>query len=91
MLVIADNDVQKEAGPPGLPGDATPAEFSDDDENDDPAVSALHKQTLLEWLTVADFTQEISLHKISGHKFKLDPEEINAMISTEGILKICKV
>jgi len=42
-------------------------------------------------VTVADFTKEISLTNISGHKFKLDEEEMNAMIGNEGILKICKV
>ena len=29
--------------------------------------------------------------KISSHKFKLDANELDAMIGTEGILKICKV
>lgn len=35
--------------------------------------------------------KEVQLHKIADHKFKLDEDETNAMISTEGILKICKV
>jgi hypothetical protein len=56
MLMI---DVHGEVNQAGPPGDHTPAEFSDDEENDDPAFNALNKQTLLEWLTVADFTQEI--------------------------------
>lgn len=50
-----------------------------------------NKQALLEWLTVADFTKEVQLHKIAHHKFRLDQEEQNAMIDVEGILKICKV
>jgi len=33
----------------------------------------------------------VQLHKIAGHKFKLDDDEVNAMIGSEGILKICKV
>jgi len=70
--------------------DQTPADFSEDDEESDEK-NALNKQTLLEWVTVADFTKEISLTTISGHKFKLDEEEMNAMIGNEGILKICKV
>lgn len=76
-----------------MPEDAPPAEFSDDEEDgeDDPAKAALNKQALLEWLTVADFTGEMSLTNISNHKFKLDEAELTAMISTEGILKICKV
>ena len=69
--------------------DENPAEYSDED--DDPKNIALNKQALLEWLTVADFTQEISLTKVANHKFKLDGAEIEAMIGTEGILKICKV
>lgn len=51
----------------------------------------MNKQALLEWLTVADFTKEISLTKIAHHKYKLDPEEIQASLGTEEILKICKV
>jgi len=69
--------------------DAKPADFSDDEE--DESAKALNKQALLEWLTVADFTKEIQLQNIAGHKFKLDEDELNAMIGTEGILKICKV
>jgi len=40
---------------------------------------------------VADFSKDLSLTSITNHKFKLDAEELNAMIGTEGILKICKV
>ena len=65
-----------------------PDQFSDDDE--DPRARELNKQALLEWVTVADFTKEVQLHKLANHKFKLDDDEINAMIGTEGILKICK-
>ena len=54
--------------------DGAPADFSDD-EDENPVQIALNKQALLEWLTVADFTKEVSLTKISGHKFKLDPDE----------------
>ena len=36
----------------------TPGDFSDDEDND-PAAIALNKQTLLEWVTVADFTQDM--------------------------------
>ena len=32
----------------------------------------------------------MQLHKLANHKFKLDDDEMNAMITTEGILKICK-
>jgi len=52
---------------------------------------AINKQALLEWVTYADFAKEISLIKISNHKFKLEPEEIDAHIGNEGILKIIKV
>lgn len=65
-----------------------PPEFSD--EEDRPENIALNKQALLEWVTVADFTQELSLARIAGHKFKLDKEEIDIM-GTEALLKICKV
>ena len=71
------------------PEERTPGDFSDEDDN--PAANALNKQALLEWVTVADFTQDLSLTKISSHKFKLDEEELNSLIGTEGILKICKV
>lgn len=87
--MLIDQDGQAE---PPMPEDAPPAEFSDDEESDeDPAKDALNKQAMLEWLTVADFTGEMSLTSISNHKFKLDEAELTAMISTEGILKICKV
>ena len=70
-------------------GEVTPPDFSD--EEDDPRVNALNKQALLEWLTEADFTQEMSLTKLAGHKFRLDQEELDAMIGTEGLMKICRV
>ena len=73
-----------------LGGGETPAEFSDDDD-DHPRNKALNKQALLEWVTVADFTKEISLTKIAHHKYKLEPEEIQASLGSEEILKICKV
>ena len=31
------------------------------------------------------------MQKIAQHKFRLDEEEQNALIGTDGILKICKV
>ena len=68
-----------------------PADFSDDEENDTAENRMFNKQALLEWLTVADFTKEVQLHKIAGHKFRLDNEERDAVIENEGILKICKV
>ena len=80
--------IQVEQADEGPENDQTPADFSEDEN--DPAAAALHKQALLEWVTVADFTQEISLTKVASHKFKLDEAEINALIGTEGILKICK-
>ena len=86
--MLIDVNASGNIGPP-LGGRDTPADFSDDDE--DPAANSLNKQALLEWLTVADFTKEISLTNIAGHKFKLDSDELEAMIGTEGILKICKV
>ena len=58
-----------------LGGGETPAEFSEDDD-DHPRNKALNKQALLEWVTIADFTKEISLTKIAHHKYKLEPEEI---------------
>ena len=61
-----------------LGGGETPAEFSDDDD-DHPRNKALNKQALLEWVTVADFTKEISLTKIAHHKYKLEPEEIQEL------------
>ena len=67
-----------------------PADYSDDDD-EDPRAKELNKQALLEWITVADFTKEINLNKLAAHKFRLDDDEMNAMIGTEGILKICKV
>ena len=57
----------------------------------DPKAEAINKQALLEWITVADFTKEISLTSITNHKFKLDQEEVTSVFGTEGILKICKV
>ena len=80
---------EKKEGPPD---EAAPADFSDD-EDENPTNVALNKQALLEWLTIADFTQEISLTKIIGHKFKLDQEELTTLplVGIEGVLKICKV
>lgn len=51
----------------------------------------MNKEKLLSWVLETDFAKEIQLHKIAEHKYKLDEDEINAMIGTEGILKICKV
>ena len=62
---------RKHTGPDEF-NNADPADFSNSEEEDDPAAQALNKQALLEWLTVADFTKEISLTKVAGHKFKLD-------------------
>lgn len=67
-----------------------PADFSEEEDND-PAQIALNKQALLEWLTVADFTQEMSLTKFAEHKFRLDENELNANIKIPGVLKICKM
>ena len=64
-------------------------DYSDEDEN--PVNVAANKRALLEWVTAADFSQEISLTDIAKHKFKLDSAELDALIGTEGILKICKV
>ena len=47
----------------------------DSDEEQDPAVAQLHKQELLNWVTQADFTGELSLTQLANHKFRLDPEE----------------
>ena len=66
-------------------------EEEEDSEEENPQKVAFYKSHLLEWLTAADFTKEVQLQKIAQHKFRLDEEEINAMIGTEGILKICKV
>lgn len=71
--------------------DEVPADFSDDDDAADQASMAINKQALLEWVTYADFAKEISLVKISNHKFKLEPEEIDAHIGNVGMLKIIKV
>ena len=68
-----------------------PADFSEDEDDDTEENRTFNKQALLEWLTVVDFTKEVQLQKISQHKFRLDPEEESAMISQEGVLKICKV
>ena len=45
------------------PEEQEPADLSDDDDDEDnnPAMIALNKQALLEWVTVADFTQDLSL------------------------------
>ena len=83
-MVVDENGMEEP------PEGKSPAEFSEDEDPDDPKKKALHKQALLEWLTEADFTGEMSLAKIAAHKFKLDDEEMQAMIGTEGILKICK-
>ena len=78
-----------------LVDDGMPDAFSDDDgegdDEEDPRYAAVNKHKLLEWITAADFSKEFQLHKISEHKFKLDQDEENAMIGTDGILKICKV
>ena len=71
------------------PDEQLPLDLSDDEDN--PEFLAASKKELLEWVTEADFAKEISLTTISSHKFKLDNEEVEAMIGTEGILKICKV
>ena len=67
-----------------------PPDYSEE-EDEDPANIALNKQALLEWLTVADFTQEMSLTKFAQHKFRLDEEEVEAKMGNLGILKICKM
>ena len=53
--------------------------------------TAKYKAALLEWVTEADFTDEISLTQLANHKFRLDPEEAAKIHGNEGILKICKV
>ena len=69
---------------------ACPDDLSSESD-EDPVKIALNKKALLEWLTVADFTQEMSLNKFAMHKFRLDEEEKNAKISMQGVLKICKM
>lgn len=68
-----------------------PADFSEEDEENNAAVIAANKKALLEWVTEADFTQEMSLKSLLEHKFKLDEEERNSFIGTTGVLKICKM
>ena len=43
--------------------DDDPADFSDEEQDEE--AKAINKQALLEWVTVADFTKEMSLSKIS--------------------------
>lgn len=68
-MLIDQNGINEPVSVEGAP----PADLSDDDDEDeDPAKDAFNKQALLEWLTVADFTGEMSLTTIASHKFKLD-------------------
>ena len=89
-MVIEDNaDKDHEGADDDV--NAAPADFSDSSEEDNPAADQLNKQALLEWLTIADFTKEISLMKLAQHKYKLDPEERDMMLDTQQLLKIIKV
>lgn len=45
------------------------------DEDDRPAMKTKHKAELLEWVTKADFSKEISLASIAKQRFKLDDDE----------------
>ena len=72
----------------------SPEAFSEDgdaSDEEDPRYMAVNKHKLLEWVTEADFSKDLQLHKIAHHRFQLDSEEKQALIGTEGILKICKV
>lgn len=51
-----------------------------------------NKKVLLEWITNADFTKEISLFSLSDHPVQLDnDEEEMGELSQTQILKIIKV
>ena len=89
---IIDHNPQKQSAGPGISDyDSSTEGREEDDDDDAPHMVARHKQQLLAWLTEADFSKDMQLQKIADHKFKLDVEEENALIDTEGILKICKV
>jgi hypothetical protein len=51
----------------------------------------LNKKHLLEWVTEADFTKEISLVKLSDHPFKLDEAEEADLMNFHRILKVMKM
>lgn len=67
-----------------------PEEASDSDE-ETPEYRLRNKKALFEWILEADFTEEMQLHKVADHRFKLEEDEENAMIDINGVLKICKV
>jgi len=46
---------------------------------------------LLEWITEADFTKEVSLVSLGDHPFKLDEQEEKEEITNERLIKIIKM
>jgi hypothetical protein len=52
---------------------------------------AENKALLLEWVTKADFSKEISLMSLAQHRFRLDQDEMNELTSFEHVAKVIKV
>ena len=76
----------------GLTQDSYDEEDEEDlDDADDPVKQAEYKRQILEWVTNADFTREVSLAKIAKHRFRLDDDEISYSYNNETLLKILKV
>jgi hypothetical protein len=46
--------------------------IDDDSDSDEPEAIAENKALLLEWVTKADFSKEISLKSLAHHRFRLD-------------------
>ena len=63
----------------------------DEDEEKQRLREKLNKKHLLEWVTEADFTKEISLVKLSDHPFKLDEAEEADLMNFHRILKVVKM
>ena len=63
----------------------------DEDEEKQRLREKLNKKHLLEWVTEADFTKEISLVKLSDHPFKLDEAEEADLMNFHRILKVMKM
>ena len=67
------------------------AVHEDDSDEDQPEIVAENKALLLEWVTKADFSKEISLMSLAQHRFRLDQDEMNELTSFEHVSKVIKV
>ncbi len=65
---------------------------SEIEESEEVARVKRNKQFLLQWVTEADFTKEISLVQLSDHPFRLDQEEEEGeLMNFTRILKVMKM